>query len=218
MGHASLTVSLTLFHRTLSHNPTHHTKNRALQVCEPKPLYLALLGILERSGRRQLASEVWRTATKKFNQSCKVRSYVLSVGYRGCRLGRWKVGMCFNVGFMWHKRLSSDLNANMCNVSCPLLHAWSMCCVLNRCGWARLRQHYRQLNAKQQKRMMAAITVTPQQQQQQQPMRRARSWRELSSLCPSASTSRHSHGGWWCFCSHTRSVLCCVRWCVKYDL
>jgi hypothetical protein len=40
--------------------------------CEPKPLYLALLGILERSGRWPLAGEVWRTATKKFNTSCKV--------------------------------------------------------------------------------------------------------------------------------------------------
>jgi hypothetical protein len=46
---------------------------RALQVCEQKPLYLALLGILERSGRSKLAGEVWRTATKKFNTSCKVR-------------------------------------------------------------------------------------------------------------------------------------------------
>jgi hypothetical protein len=44
----------------------------AVGYCEPKPLYLALLGILERSGRWQLASEVWRTATKKFNTSCKV--------------------------------------------------------------------------------------------------------------------------------------------------
>jgi hypothetical protein len=42
-------------------------------VCEQKPLYLALLGILERSGRSKLAGEVWRTATKKFNTSCKVR-------------------------------------------------------------------------------------------------------------------------------------------------
>lgn len=46
--------------------------HRALQVCEQKPLYLALLGILERSQRSQLAAEVWRTATKKFNTSCKV--------------------------------------------------------------------------------------------------------------------------------------------------
>jgi hypothetical protein len=45
---------------------------RALQVCEQKPLYLALLGILERSGRSKLAGDVWRTATKKFNTSCKV--------------------------------------------------------------------------------------------------------------------------------------------------
>lgn len=45
---------------------------RALRVCEQKPLYLALLGILERSGHTQLAGEVWRTATKKFNSSCKV--------------------------------------------------------------------------------------------------------------------------------------------------
>jgi hypothetical protein len=48
----------------------------AVGYCEPKPLYLALLGILERSGRWQLAGEVWRTATKKFNTSCKVRSSV----------------------------------------------------------------------------------------------------------------------------------------------
>lgn len=48
------------------------TSCRALRVCEQKPLYLALLGILERSGRSQLAAEVWRTATKKFNTSCKV--------------------------------------------------------------------------------------------------------------------------------------------------
>jgi hypothetical protein len=46
---------------------------RALQVCEQKPLYLALLGILERSGRSKLAGDVWRTATKRFNISCKVR-------------------------------------------------------------------------------------------------------------------------------------------------
>uniref|UniRef100_A0A383V4G5 S1 motif domain-containing protein n=1 Tax=Tetradesmus obliquus TaxID=3088 RepID=A0A383V4G5_TETOB len=45
---------------------------RAVGYCEPKPLYLALLGILERSGRHALAGEVWRTATKKFNTSCKV--------------------------------------------------------------------------------------------------------------------------------------------------
>jgi hypothetical protein len=42
-------------------------------VCEPKPLYLALLGVLGRSQRARLAGDVWRTATKKFATSCKVR-------------------------------------------------------------------------------------------------------------------------------------------------
>lgn len=60
LSHSAVSVSLC----DVSH--------RALQVCEQKPLYLALLGILERSQRTQLAGEVWRTATKKFNTSCKV--------------------------------------------------------------------------------------------------------------------------------------------------
>lgn len=51
-------------------------------MCEQKPLYLALLGILERSGRSKLAGDVWRTATKKFNTSCKV-------WHRGCGLSIW---------------------------------------------------------------------------------------------------------------------------------
>lgn len=52
-------------------------------MCEQKPLYLALLGILERSGHTKLAGEVWRTATKKFNSSCKVwgRQGVRDVGW-----------------------------------------------------------------------------------------------------------------------------------------
>lgn len=45
---------------------------RAVQYVEPKKLYLALLGILERSGRDELAADMWKTATKKFNTSCKV--------------------------------------------------------------------------------------------------------------------------------------------------
>jgi hypothetical protein len=52
----------------------------AVGYCEPKPLYLALLGILERSSRWQLASEVWRTATKKFNTSCKVGNLIGNIG------------------------------------------------------------------------------------------------------------------------------------------
>jgi rRNA biogenesis protein RRP5 len=50
----------------------HPSTRRALPVVEPKPLYLALLGILERSQRWALAADVWRTATKKFSASCKV--------------------------------------------------------------------------------------------------------------------------------------------------
>eukprot|EP00775_Hariotina_reticulata_P001398 gene1398-1741_t len=46
---------------------------RALPYVEPKRLYLALLGILERSSRFQLASDLWKAATKKFNTSCKVQ-------------------------------------------------------------------------------------------------------------------------------------------------
>lgn len=45
---------------------------RAVQYVEPKKLYLALLGIFERSGKHELAADVWKTATKKFNTSCKV--------------------------------------------------------------------------------------------------------------------------------------------------
>eukprot|EP00879_Flechtneria_rotunda_P009200 GHRR01009633.1.p1 GENE.GHRR01009633.1~~GHRR01009633.1.p1 ORF type:complete len:1069 (+),score=440.49 GHRR01009633.1:481-3207(+) len=48
------------------------TFKRGVQYCEPKALYLALLGILERSGRWQLAADVWKTATKRFSTSCKV--------------------------------------------------------------------------------------------------------------------------------------------------
>jgi hypothetical protein len=55
----------------MSHHPLPYPTS-GVSYCEPKRLYLALLGILQRSGRTTLAADVWRTATKKFNTSCKV--------------------------------------------------------------------------------------------------------------------------------------------------
>lgn len=43
-----------------------------LQYNEPKKLYLALLGILQRSGRSELCNTTLKTMTKKFGGSCKV--------------------------------------------------------------------------------------------------------------------------------------------------
>jgi rRNA biogenesis protein RRP5 len=45
---------------------------RALQYADQKKLYMALLGILQRLGRRDLADDALRAATKKFGGSCKV--------------------------------------------------------------------------------------------------------------------------------------------------
>ncbi|GBF92560.1 hypothetical protein Rsub_05174 [Raphidocelis subcapitata] len=46
--------------------------NRALQYTDQKKLYLALLGILQRSGRGELLADALRAMTKKFSGSCKV--------------------------------------------------------------------------------------------------------------------------------------------------
>ncbi|MCO5551934.1 hypothetical protein L7F22_005441 [Adiantum nelumboides] len=46
--------------------------NRALQYCDPKKLYLALLGIYERSGQHDMVDELLKTMLQKFKMSCKV--------------------------------------------------------------------------------------------------------------------------------------------------
>ncbi len=46
--------------------------NRALQYNDQKKLYMALLGILERSERHELATDALRAMAKKFPGSCKV--------------------------------------------------------------------------------------------------------------------------------------------------
>ncbi|XP_042394409.1 rRNA biogenesis protein RRP5-like [Zingiber officinale] len=45
---------------------------RALQYCDPKKLYLALLGVYERTKQQNPAEELLERMTKKFKQSCKV--------------------------------------------------------------------------------------------------------------------------------------------------
>lgn len=45
---------------------------KALQYTDPKKMYLALLGILERSKREELCQQVLRTMTRKFSSSAKV--------------------------------------------------------------------------------------------------------------------------------------------------
>jgi hypothetical protein len=44
-----------------------------LQYTDQKKLYIALLGILQRSGRGQLVDETLKVMAKKFGGSCKVR-------------------------------------------------------------------------------------------------------------------------------------------------
>ncbi|CAL9171575.1 unnamed protein product [Musa hybrid cultivar] len=46
---------------------------RALQCCDPKKLYLALLGVYERNEQQDLADELLASMTKEFKHSCKVR-------------------------------------------------------------------------------------------------------------------------------------------------
>ncbi|XP_010934562.1 rRNA biogenesis protein RRP5 isoform X2 [Elaeis guineensis] len=48
------------------------TFQRALQYCDPKKLYLALLGMYERTEQHKLADELLERMTKKFKNSCKV--------------------------------------------------------------------------------------------------------------------------------------------------
>ncbi|KAK1282151.1 hypothetical protein QJS10_CPB22g01233 [Acorus calamus] len=45
---------------------------RALQICDPKKLHLALLGMYERTEQHKLADELLEKMTKKFKKSCKV--------------------------------------------------------------------------------------------------------------------------------------------------
>eukprot|EP00250_Pteridium_aquilinum_P021384 c25103_g1_i1 orf=322-6036(-) len=45
---------------------------RALQYCDPKTLYLALLGIYERREQHDMADELLKTMIQKFKMSCKV--------------------------------------------------------------------------------------------------------------------------------------------------
>lgn len=45
---------------------------RALQYCDPKKLYLALLGIYERSEQHDMADELLKTMLQKFKMSSKV--------------------------------------------------------------------------------------------------------------------------------------------------
>ncbi|CAL9042398.1 unnamed protein product [Musa banksii] len=44
---------------------------RALQCCDPKKLYLALLGVYERNEQQDLADELLASMTKEFKHSCK---------------------------------------------------------------------------------------------------------------------------------------------------
>ncbi|XP_078180965.1 RIBOSOMAL RNA PROCESSING 5 isoform X4 [Carex rostrata] len=48
------------------------TFQRALQLCDPKKLHLALLGMYERTEQHKLADELLARMTKKFKTSCKV--------------------------------------------------------------------------------------------------------------------------------------------------
>lgn len=48
---------------------------RALQYNDPKKIYLALLGVYERTEQHQLADELVNKMTKKFKHSCKVFLY-----------------------------------------------------------------------------------------------------------------------------------------------
>jgi len=45
---------------------------RALQYNDPKKVYLALLGMYERTEQHNLADELLNKMTKKFKHSCKV--------------------------------------------------------------------------------------------------------------------------------------------------
>ena len=45
---------------------------RALQYCDPKKLYLALLGMYERTEQHKLADDLLGKMIKKFKSSCKV--------------------------------------------------------------------------------------------------------------------------------------------------
>ncbi|CAG8736609.1 11262_t:CDS:2, partial [Acaulospora colombiana] len=45
---------------------------RALQSCDPKKIYFLLVGIYEKSGKKEHAQQTYQTMTKKFSQSSKV--------------------------------------------------------------------------------------------------------------------------------------------------
>ncbi|CAG8597229.1 3364_t:CDS:10 [Acaulospora morrowiae] len=45
---------------------------RALQTCDPKKIYLLLVGIYEKSGKKELAQQTYQIMIKKFSQSSKV--------------------------------------------------------------------------------------------------------------------------------------------------
>ena len=64
---------------------------RGLQYCDQKALYMALLGILQKSGRGELMQEVLKTMCKKFGGSAKVRGG-WGLGWRRGRGGKRAVG------------------------------------------------------------------------------------------------------------------------------
>lgn len=47
---------------------------KAVQYCDPKKLYVALLGIYERTEQEDMADELLKTMVRKFKTSAKVRS------------------------------------------------------------------------------------------------------------------------------------------------
>lgn len=56
-----------------------NTFQRALQYCDPKKVYLALLGMYERTEQYKLAEELLEKMVKKFKHSCKVCNQALLV-------------------------------------------------------------------------------------------------------------------------------------------
>lgn len=52
---------------------------RALQYNDPKKVYLALLGMYERTEQHNLADELLNKMTKKFKHSCKVLFEFLNI-------------------------------------------------------------------------------------------------------------------------------------------
>lgn len=49
---------------------------RARQYCDPKKVYLALLGVYERTEQYKLADKLLDEMIKKFKQSCKVHAVI----------------------------------------------------------------------------------------------------------------------------------------------